>query len=162
MKVLMKDLANIADTKDYQVDLKDIVISDNVFINGIKEVKGLISFYYDEEDKLWIEYELKGTMLCPDGLTLEDVELPFAINDALEVVTNENEEGFYFIDGLDIIDFVSYIVLPEAPISVEKKDNSRYYSGDGWTICSEEAYNIKAREKIDPRLEKLLELKEEE
>ena len=162
MKVLMKDLVNIADKKDYPVDLKDIEIKDNIYIYGIKEAKGLISFFYDEEDKLCIEFELKGIMLCPDSITLEKVEVPFEISDNDEVVTLEIEEGFYFIDNLNIADFVSYIVIPEAPISVEKKGDSRYYSGDGWTICSEEAYNNMAREKVDPRLEKLLEYKEEE
>ena len=162
MKVLIKDLYNISDKKDYPINLKDIEIKDNIFIKGIKEVNGLISFYYDEEDKLCIDYELKGIMSCPDSITLENVDVPFEISDCDEVVTSENDEGFYFIDGLDIEDFISYIVIPEAPISVEKKGDSRYYSGDGWTICSEEAYNSMAREKVDPRLEKLLEYKEEE
>lgn len=162
MKVLMKDLVNIADCKDYPIDLKNIVINDNVYIYGIKEVKGLISFYYDEDDILCIDYNLKGIMLCPDSMTFEEVEIPFEVNDNQNVVTNENEEGFYFLDDLSIEDFVSFIIIPEAPIRVEKKGVSRYYSGDGWTICSEEEYNSKARERVDPRLEKLLEYKEED
>ena len=77
-------------------------------------------------------------------------------------MTSENEDGFYFIDNLSIEEFVSYIVLPEVPISVEKKGETRYYSGDGWTISSEEAYNEDSKRRIDPRLEKLLEYKEED
>ncbi|MBR3228307.1 MAG: hypothetical protein IKF68_07160 [Erysipelotrichaceae bacterium] len=162
MKVLLKDLVNIADRKVYDVDMKEIAISDDIFINGIKDVKGHISFYYDQDDKLFIEYELKGKMLCPDTLDMKDVEVPFDLHEDEEVAFSEDKEGFYLMDGMDISDLVAYIVIPEAPISVEKKGETMYYSGDGWTISSEEEYNKNSRNRIDPRLEKLLEYKEEE
>ena len=100
--------------------------------------------------------------MCPDSITLENVEVPFSLSEDLNVVTNDDEDGFYFIDGMDIREFVSFIVLPEVPIKVEKKEKTMYYSGDGWTISSEKAYNKASKKEIDPRLEKLLELKEED
>ena len=162
MKVLLKDLANIADRKVYEVAAERIDIKDDIFITGIKDVKGRIAFYYDPEDRLFIEYDLKGKMLCPDTLKMEDVEVPFELHEDEAVSFSEDKEGFYLIDGLDINDLVAYIVIPEAPISVEKKGETMYYSGDGWTISSEEEYNKNSRNRIDPRLEKLLEYKEEE
>lgn len=162
MKILLRDLHNISDEKNYEVDIKDIEINDNIYLKRIIDTKGKITFFYDINDELNIEYHLEGIMICPDSYTFEDVEVPFELEDSLKVVTSENEDGFYFIDNLSIEEFVSYIVLPEVPISVEKKGETRYYSGDGWTISSEEAYNEDSKRRIDPRLEKLLEYKEED
>ncbi|MDO4500658.1 MAG: hypothetical protein Q4B60_05215 [Erysipelotrichaceae bacterium] len=161
MKINFKDLYNISDYKDYEVDEELIVIENNPFINRIKDVKGLISFFYNYDDELMISYQLDGVMVCPDSITLEDTDLEFNIEDELKVVRKENEDGFYFIDGMDIKDFVSYIVLPEVPIKVEKRKENVYYSGDGWTVLSEEEYNRSSKKEIDPRLAKLLEYKEE-
>lgn len=161
MKICFRDLANIADEKKYDIDLKDIEIHDNMFINGVKEVKGSITFYYDDNHDLCISYHLIGTMLCPDSMTLKNVDVAFDIEDDLNVVTSEEEDGFYFIDNSDINEFVSYIIEPEAPIMVENPDEKRYYSGDGWTILTEEEYNKRSKEEIDPRLAKLLEYREE-
>ena len=161
MKVFMKDLANLNEPKTYEIDIPNIEIKDDIFINGIKDVKGNISFYYDLSDRLFIEYELNGNMLCPDAISLEDVEIAFDLSEDCEVALKEKDEGFYFPDGLSIEELVTYIVLPEAPISVEKKGETMYYSGDGWTILSEEEYNKTSKKKIDPRLAKLLEYKEE-
>ncbi len=160
MKICFKDLLNIADEKRYEIDIPCIEIKDNIFINGIKDIKGSIIFYY-EDDNLYINYHLKGQMVCPDSLTLEDVDVPFDLNEEEIVTTKENEDGFYFVDNMDINEFVSYIVLPEVPIMVEKPNEKRYYSGDGWTILTEEEYEKRSKEEIDPRLAKLLEYKEE-
>ena len=158
----MKDLVNIADEKNYEVNEDYIEINNNIFINGVKDVRGYISFYYDDNDDLSIDYHLEGSMICPDSMTLENVDVPFDIEDDERVVTKQGEDGFYFIDNMDIKDFVVYIIIPEVPIKVEKKGETMYYSGDGWTILSEEEYNKASKNKIDPRLEKILEYKEED
>ena len=161
MKICFKDLINIASEKRYDVDLKDIKIENNIFITGIKEVKGEIIFYYDDEHDLSISYSLKGIVLCPDSISLKETEVDFDVSDDTKVVTGEEDDGFYFIDNLEISEFVSYIIEPEAPIMVENPEEKRYYSGDGWTVLTEEEYNKRSKEEIDPRLAKILEYKEE-
>ena len=161
MKICFKDLINIASEKRYDVDLKDIKIENNIFITGIKEVKGEIIFYYDDEHDLSISYSLKGIMLCPDSISLKETEVDFDVSDDTKVVTGEEDDGFYFIDNLEISEFVSYIIEPEAPIMVENPEEKRFYSGDGWTVLTEEEYNKRSKEEIDPRLAKILEYKEE-
>ena len=161
MKICFKDLINIASEKRYDVDLKDIKIENNIFITGIKEVRGEIVFYYDDEHDLSINYSLKGIMLCPDSISLKETEVDFDVSDDTKVVTGEEDDGFYFIDNLEISEFVSYIIEPEAPIMVENPEEKRYYSGDGWTVLTEEEYNKRSKEEIDPRLAKILEYKEE-
>ena len=161
MKIMLRDLLNIADEKLYQVNVLEHKVENNIFLRGIKDVEGDISFYYDSLDKLRINYEIKGYMVCPDSITLEDVDVFFHLCDDTEVTNDENEEGFFLNRDMSIEEMVLHIVLPEVPIKVEKNNETMYYSGDGWTICSEEEYNNSAKEKIDPRLEKILEYKEE-
>lgn len=162
MKVMMRDLVNIADEKIYPVDIDYKEIKHNDYLRGIKDVKGEIVFYYDYDEKLKISYYLEGLMICPDTISLKDVEIHFNIEDEQYVVLNQYEDGFYLIDGIEFSDFVAYIIIPEAPISVEKSDETMYHSGDGWTLFSEKEYNKFAKNRIDPRLEKLLEFKEED
>ncbi len=161
MHICFKDLRNIADERRIEVDIPFIEIKDNTYIYSVKDTKGYISFFYDYEDNLCIKYQLEGIMLCPDCYSFEEVEVPFSIEDEDKVALKEDEEGFYFYDNMSLEDFVLFIVLPEVPIMVENPDKKRYYSGDGWTISSEEEYNKHSKEVIDPRLAKLLEYKEE-
>ena len=52
--------------------------------------------------------------------------------------------------------------LPEVPIKVEKSNKTSYHYGDDWSVLSEEEYDKDQKEKIDPRLAKLLDYKEED
>lgn len=160
MKICYKDLLNIADEKKYDLKANNIEIKDNTFITGIKEANGDVIFYYDNDD-LIIDYKLKGIMICPDSMTLEPVELPFDIENNDVVVRDENEEGFYFGRDMEEDEFITYLVIPEAPIIVENPNKKGYYSKGNWTVLTEEEYNKRSKEEIDPRLAKLLEYREE-
>ena len=83
MKILLRDLHNISDEKNYEVDIKDIKINDNIYLKRIIDTKGKITFFYDINDELNIEYHLEGIMICPDSYTFEDVEVPFELEDSL-------------------------------------------------------------------------------
>ena len=85
MLVRIKDLINIADEKNYDVDINIINVEKYPYLRRIENIKGIITFYYDLLDKLHIEYELKGIMICPDSYTLEDVEVEFDLNSDEEV-----------------------------------------------------------------------------
>ena len=158
----LKDLLNIADEKRYHVNIDSYAFEDNLFIRKLEDVKGEICFYYDASDKLKIEYYLNGKMICPDAITLEDVEVDFELNENEDVVHNENDEGFYFNDSMSLKKLVSYIVSPHAPIKVVKNKKIEYSRGDGWSFVSEKDYELSKKDEIDPRLQKLLEYKIEE
>ena len=162
MKIMLRDLLNIADEKLYQVNVLEHKVENNIFLRGIKDVEGDISFYYDSLDKLRINYEIKGYMVCPDSITLEDVDVFFHLCDDTEVTNNENEEGFFLNRDMNIEEMVLHIVLPEVPIKVEKNEKIGYSSGDGWSFVSEEDYKSSRADEIDPRLQKLKEYKFEE
>ena len=158
----LRDLLNISDLKRYVVDIDTYSFDDNLFLRSLKDVQGDISFYYDASDKLHISYDLSGYMICPDAITLEDVEVEFHLNEDELVVHNEKDDGFYFNESKSLEDMVAYIVSPHAPIKVVKNKKIEYSRGDGWSFVSEQDYEKSKKDEIDPRLQKLMEYKFEE
>ena len=162
MKILLKDLVNIADEKIYEFDIKSLDVENNIFLRRIEEVQGYICFYYDASDELRVEYHLSGNMICPDAITLQDVKVPFELQDEDKVVHKEDEEGFYLGKDMSIEEMALYLVGPEVPIKVVKNEKIEYSRGDGWSFVSEEDYKSSREDEIDPRLQKLKEYKFEE
>lgn len=162
MKILLKDLVNIADEKTYEFNINSLNVENNIFLRRIEKMEGYISFYYDTSDELRVEYHVGGNMICPDAITLEDVEVPFELQDDLKVVRNENEDGFYLNNDMTMEEMALYLVGPEVPIKVVKNEKIEYSRGDGWSFVSEEDYESSRVDEIDPRLQKLKEYKFEE
>lgn len=162
MKIYMNDLMRLADIKKYDVSIDYYPVENNIFLRGLKDVEGNISFYYDGNDDLCIHYHLIGKMVCPDALTLQDVDEDFEIKDDDKIVFDENSEGFFIRNAIELEDLVYYIVLPEVPIKVVKNKKIEYDRGDGWIYVSEQEYESQKEKEIDPRLQKLSELKIEE
>lgn len=162
MLIKRKELINIADEKNYPIDIKQITLENDPYLKRVEDVKGNITFFYDIEDKLVIEYDLTGKMVCPDPYTLEDVYLDFHLEDEDDVAFKDSEEGFYIYGDMDDSQLVLAIVIPEVPIKVENSNKNMYDSSDDWRVMSEEEYDASQKNKIDPRLAKLLEYKEED
>ena len=162
MKIYLKDLFNIANEKCYPVSIDSYVVQDNVFLRRLENVTGEIVFYYDATDELRINYQVQGGMVCPCAISLEDVYVPFELSDDDKVVNKPEEEGFLLDCDRTIEDIILYIVMPEVPIKVVKKEKIEYSRGDGWSFVSEEDYEASRKDKIDPRLQKLKEYRFEE
>ncbi len=162
MKIYLKDLINIAAQKVYPVDIDRYEVDNNVYLRRLEKVKGSIVFYYDASDELRIEYDLKGNMICPCAVTLEDVEVPFDLHEEDKVVHKPDEDGFFLDQNKELEELVLYIVFPEVPIKVVKKEKIEYSRGDGWSFVSEEDYIASKKDEIDPRLQKLKEYRFEE
>ena len=162
MKILLKDLVNIADDKTYDFNIESFVIENNLFLRRLENVQGFISFYYDASDELRVNYHIAGNMICPDAVTLEDVSVDFDLEKDEKVVNNENEDGFYLNSDMSMEEMAKYIVIPEVPIKVVKNEKIEYSRGDGWSFVSEEDYESSREDEIDPRLQKLKEYKFEE
>ena len=101
-------------------------------------------------------------MVCPCAISLEDVYVPFELSDDDKVVNRPEDEGFLLDSDRMIEDIVLYIVMPEVPIKVVKKEKIEYSRGDGWSFVSEEDYEASRKDEIDPRLQKLKEYRFEE
>ncbi|MBQ1566347.1 MAG: hypothetical protein IIZ80_00480 [Erysipelotrichaceae bacterium] len=162
MVIKLSELINLAKEKVYPVDIRRYEIKDNVFLRRIENVEGDISFYYDVSDELRINYHLTGDMVCPCAISLEDVYVPFDLSEDEKVVHKENEDGFYLNEDMTVEEMAVYIVYPEVPIKVVKKEKIEYSRGDGWSFVSEKDYESSREDEIDPRLQKLMEYKVEE
>ena len=162
MKIYLKDLFNIGNEKCYPVSIDSYVVQDNVFLRRLENVTGEIVFYYDATDELRINYQVQGEMVCPCAISLEDVYVPFELSDDDKVVNKPEEEGFLLDCDRTIEDIILYIVMPEVPIKVVKKEKIEYSRGDGWAFVSEKDYESSKKDEIDPRLQKFKEYRFEE
>ena len=102
-------------------------------INGLKDVIVSGTGNLDTRDKrLYVDLNIKGTMILPCALTLEDVDYPFDIDSTPVVFSN---------------------IMLEVPMRVVKDDANIKESGKGWKILDGQEDNDE--EYIDPRLAKL-------
>lgn len=116
--IYYKDLLNIKDEKIYEFFYESIEIENNLFIRRIDKADGYFVFYYDELDKLKIEYKIVGNMICPDCYTLEDVEVPFDIEEVEDVTNDTLKEGIFLSTSNDEKEIIKQIILPIVPIKV--------------------------------------------
>lgn len=161
MLIRKVDIVNINQDKTFEIDIEKIEVNNDPYLKRIEAIKGYITFFYDISDKLCIEYELKGAMVCPDCYTLKDVYLDFNLENEDDVTFDEDQEGFFIYGDIKLEDLIISIVLPEVPIKVENSNKIGYHSEDGWSIMSEEEYDLAQKNRLDPRLQVLKDYKEE-
>ena len=162
MLIRIRDLAGIKDEKRIDVDVDSVIMENDPYLKRLEKVKGYILFYYDYDEKLKIEYKLKGIMICPEPFTLDDVSVKFSLDEKDDVCFSEMEEGFLIRGDTELNELLLNICLPEVPIKVEKQSKTSYHYGDSWSVMSVEEYDMKQKDRIDPRLAKLLDYKEED
>ncbi len=162
MEISLKDLMRISDEKVCPVHIAAYPVEDGIFLRRLENVEGRIVFYYDVMDELRIAYDLKGDMICPCAISLEDVRVPFEVGEDEKIVGRQDEEGFYLNEPVSVEELVLQIVFPEVPIKVVKTEKIEYSRGDGWSFVSEEDYEASKEDRVDPRLQKLKEYRFEE
>ena len=127
-------------------------------INGLKDVIVSGTGNLDTRDKrLYVDLNIKGTMILPCALTLEDVDYPFDI-DSTEVFSFEKPDPLEDVHEAkkDVVDFTPVVfsnIMLEVPMRVVKDDANIKESGKGWKILDGQEDNDE--EYIDPRLAKL-------
>ncbi|RYL95427.1 hypothetical protein EWI07_02690 [Sporolactobacillus sp. THM7-4] len=123
------------------------------------DVKGVTEF---SKRSLTFHIQIKGAMVLPCAVTLEDVNYPFKINTSetfllagAENVDESRGEFVYRIDEerIDLVPYVVEAIMVEKPMRVvsEKAKADPGFSGKGWSLMTEKA----SKDQIDPRLEKL-------
>lgn len=89
-----------------------------------------------------IEGKIKGIMILPDDITLEDTEVPFESTFDEKFDENKiNDENKLKIikNRLDISDFLWQNILVEIPLKVKsEKSENLTLKGDGWRFVTEE------------------------
>lgn len=159
LKWNLRQLEQLKDTGlsfDETLDLSDLKERDPE-VRDISPVQVTGSAVF-EGKKISFLLEIKGKMVLPSSKTLEDVDYPFHLHtvEIFRLNPSVEEEGIHDIeDGtVDLLPYVKEAILVEKPIRVVGENEKPLASGNGWDLVSEE----QQRNRIDPRLEKLQEL----
>ncbi|GAB2543058.1 YceD family protein [Gracilibacillus alcaliphilus] len=140
-----------------QVNVSELAELDND-IRAIEPVTVDGQAWMDGED-ITCDFTIRGTMILPCARTLVDVKYDFDIHTIEQFTTSSyhQEEDVFVINGeiLDLTPFIKENILLEVPLRVfaddEQLEANTIQEGNGWTLITEEQQS----EKVDPRLEKL-------
>ncbi len=111
----------------------------------------------DYEEILYIELEIKATVIGVCSYSLEDVELKFNIKESLNFSDDEENDDCYYEKGaiIDIDPYVLGILLANVPVRIIKKGAKLPDNGSGYRVMSEDDYDSEKRKQTDPRWDKL-------
>ena len=99
-------------------------------------VKGNVTRKYNDLEELddYVTCSIRGSMIIPDSISLEEVEYPFDIEyDDFLGENNKKSENI-----LDIFAFLWENILLEVPLQFTKVRDLSKFHGDGWRLLSEE------------------------
>lgn len=145
---------------DEQLQFQPEMFDNFAQINDLKNVEVSGNADYNDRDKrLYVEMNIKGTMILPCAKTLEDVDYPFDITstEVFAFTKPEEDEDVHFVKK-DIVDLTPVIfsnIMVEVPMRVVKEGAKMLESGKGWKVLDEDEQNKEDEEYIDPRLAKL-------
>lgn len=143
---LTKLITNIEE--EIILNIKVEIDKDKLSKTTIKELKNTI--FTGEITKLYnddfqISGTLKGTMILPDDLTLEDVEYNFEtdIEEKFREFAENLDNNLKIIQNrLDISEFLWQNILVEIPLKViSEKNKDLTLKGNGWRLVTEEEIN---------------------
>lgn len=115
MIIKHRDLINISDDKVYHIEALHIEVNE-FLVKEINNAKGYVTFYYDDYEKLMLEYNIECDIVVPSTLTPDFVFYHDIFNEVEEVAFNEIDEGFFVKDLSNDEDFVKSVVIPNIPL----------------------------------------------
>lgn len=162
---IKKDAFDGPFTFDKKVDISDIIERNNdirkvypVHIQGECDLRN---------EEIFFSFTINGELILPCARTLVDVPYPFEIN-AVEVFSEspnygeeEEENEIHQITGevIDLTPLIQENLLLGIPYRVFSEDEDAMKSspvkGEGWEYSLEEDYQDQQEKAIDPRLQKL-------
>lgn len=145
---LIKLITNIEKEINLNIKIDADIYNEMLSKTSIKVLKnvtfvGKITRSYN--DDFQISGTLKGIMILPDDITLEDVEHQFESN--IEEKINENSNNTdnnlkIIKNRLDISEFLWQNILVEIPMKVVNNKNKNItLEGNGWRLITEEELN---------------------
>ncbi|MGM9941763.1 MAG: YceD family protein [Bulleidia sp.] len=147
------------------VEISDDVFATSVLIHSVKDVHIWGSGYLDDDnDRFFCQLNVAGTMIVPDSITDEEIELEFETgSDEVFVFGDTDEDGARIVtdEVIDLLPAVIEDILLEVPLEVTNAADDELPEGDGWKVYTEAEYEKTRSEQMDPRLAKLMEFKSE-
>jgi len=126
---LVKDSIIIDDT--YQLSCEYYKDTDVKNLSDIK-VKGLLQ--RKEDENIYLDADVSGSMCIEDSITLEEVWYPFSfkIEENISEFIEKNE------NSLDLLELLWQNIVLEVPLRYTTVKDYSSYQGDGWKLVSEE------------------------
>ena len=135
----------IGDYEEIEIEEKVSFSNEELQKTTIKELKnvefkGIITKLCDDDYE--ISGTLKGIMILPDDITLEDVEYSFIseIEEKFNEFGEKEEKSLEIVKNrLDITEFLWQNILVEIPLKVtSEKNRDLNLKGNGWRLVTEE------------------------
>lgn len=128
-------------------------------INGLKDVNVTGEGRLDMKNRqLYIDYNVKGQMILPCAVSLENVDYPFDISSSVIFAFYKPQDDEEVIevkrDLVDLTPVVFQEIMMDVPMRVVKEGATLKTEGDGWKVLNEED-KWQDDDYIDPRLAKL-------
>ena len=141
------DLTGIATNSVNELDIDNSIVFDSNSFEGtsirdLVDVKFIGKIVRIGDDVYHLVGNLKGVMILPDDITLEDVNYPFDIV-IDENIDEENDNNLEIIQNrLDITDFLWQNILVEIPSKIKNEKNEGLtLEGNGWRLVTEDEIN---------------------
>ena len=132
----------------------------NLFqINGLKDVNVTGLGRLDMKNRqLYVDFTIKGQMILPCAVSLENVDYPFTIDSSTVFAFYKPEEDEDVIevkrDTVDLTPIVFQEIMMDVPMRIVKEGATLKTKGNGWKVLNEEDIE-QDEDYIDPRLAKL-------
>ena len=128
-------------------------------INGLKDVNVTGQGRLDMKNRqLYVDFKVKGQMILPCAVSLEDVDYPFEIDSTAIFAFYKPQEDEDVIEAKrDMVDLTPVIfqeIMMDVPMRVVKEGATLKTKGKGWKVLNEEDES-RDEDYIDPRLAKL-------
>ena len=128
-------------------------------INGLKDINVTGQGRLDMKNRqLYVDFTVKGQMILPCAVSLENVDYPFSIESSVIFAFYKPEEDEDVIevkrDLVDLTPVVFQEIMMEVPMRVVKEGATLKTKGNGWKVMNENDTQ-EEEEFIDPRLAKL-------
>ncbi len=128
-------------------------------INGLKDINVTGQGRLDMKNRqLYVDFTVKGQMILPCAVSLEDVDYPFSIDSSVVFAfykPSEDEDVVEVKKNLvDLTPVVFQEIMMEVPMRVVKEGATLKTTGNGWKVMNEDDMQ-EEEEYVDPRLAKL-------
>lgn len=140
----------------YSFSKEELKGTDVISLNDVKVVGEITK---DAIDELYLDINVRGTLVLPCAITLKPVNYPFdiKIEGNIDELVGENEKSVKKDENtLDILPIIWENILMEIPMRVVSKGAEEELSnleGNGWKVITEEDNG-----EINPELAKLKDL----
>jgi len=141
---------------DFDSEISFPEIPAHMGIRRLENIKVSGRLLYEKDtDHILAELTVRGTMIVPCAISMEDVDYAFVTDAELVYGFNQEEDPDVFLipkEGLDLSEGILNAIWLEKPISLVKPGLKSYPKGEGWEVMTEADYQKSKATEIDPRL----------